>query len=111
MLSAVVRLPDWFLQRRRDAYPLDGCMPLARRFASLTAGCSGNEEAHDGGAVARSLCGGSPSPCFRSVFMTRGARPRVIRKGASEYVGGDFARDASGLKWGDLPLKMGRSLG
>jgi hypothetical protein len=37
-----------------------GCMLLVRRFASLTAGCDGDERAYNRRAVARSLCGGSP---------------------------------------------------
>jgi hypothetical protein len=28
-----------------------------------------------------------------------------------EYVGGDFACDASGREWGDLPIKRDRFLG
>jgi hypothetical protein len=84
-------------------------MLLVRRFAFLAAGCSENEGAHNCGAVARPLCGGSPSSCFGSVCMTCGAWPSCHRVGTLEYVGGDFARDALGIEWGDLPLKRDRS--
>jgi hypothetical protein len=37
--------------------------------------------------------------------------PPCHRVGALEYVGGDFAHDASGRKWRDLSLKRDRSPG
>jgi hypothetical protein len=74
-------------------------MLLVRRFVFLTAGCPGNEGAHNRGAVARSLCGGSPSSCLRSVCMTCGAWPPCHRVGTLVHVGGGFARDASGREW------------
>jgi hypothetical protein len=86
-------------------------MLLVRRFAFLTAGCFENEGAHNRRAVARSLCGGSPSPCFGSVCTTCGAWPSCHRVGTLVHVGGDFARDALGREWGNLPLKRGRSPG
>jgi hypothetical protein len=79
-------------------------MLLVRRFAFLTAGCSENEGAYNCGAVACSLCGGSPSSCFGSVCMTCGAWPPCHRVGTLEYVGGDFARDASGGASGEICL-------
>jgi hypothetical protein len=82
-----------------------------RWFTFLTAGCLENEGAHKCGAVARSLRGGSPSSCFGLVSLTRGAWPLCHRVGTLEYVGGDFARDASGREWGDLPIKRDRSPG
>jgi hypothetical protein len=84
---------------------------FVRWFTFLTTGCTENEGAHNCGAVARSLCGGSPSSCFGSVSLTRGAWPPCHRVGTLEYVGGDFARDASGCEWGDLPIKKDRSPG
>jgi hypothetical protein len=86
-------------------------MLLVRRFAFLTAGSSENEGAHNCGAVARSLCGVLPSSCFRSVCMTCGAGPPCHRAVTLVHVGGNFARDASGREWGDLPLKRDRSPG
>jgi hypothetical protein len=80
-------------------------MLLVRRFAFLTAGFSENEGAHNCGAVARSLCGGSPSSCFGSVCMTCGAWPPCHRAVTLVHVEGNFVRDASGREWGDLPLK------
>jgi hypothetical protein len=77
----------------------------------MTTGCPENEEAHNRGAVARSLCGGSPSSFFESVCMTCGAWPPCHTVGTLVHVGGDFARDASGREWGDLPLKRDRSPG
>jgi hypothetical protein len=59
-----------------------------RRFTFLTAGCPENEGAHNCGAVARSLRGGSPSSRFGSVSLTRGAWPPCHRVGTLEYVGG-----------------------
>jgi hypothetical protein len=46
---------------------------FVRRFTFLAAGCPENEGAHNCGAVARSLCGGSPSSRFGSVNLTHGA--------------------------------------
>jgi hypothetical protein len=80
-------------------------------FTFLTAGCPENEGVHNCGAVARSLHGGSPSSRFRSVSLTRGAWPPCHMVGTLEYVGGDFARDASGHEWGDLPIKRDQSPG
>jgi hypothetical protein len=77
------------------------------RFTFLTADCPENEGVHNCGAVARFLRGGSPSSRFGSVSLTRGARPPCQRVGTLEYVGGDFARDALGHEWGDLPIKKG----
>jgi hypothetical protein len=76
-------------------------MPLVRRFAFLTAGCPENGGAHNREVVARSF--------FGSVCMTCGAWPPCHKVGTLVHVGGDFARDASGREWGDLPLKRGRS--
>jgi hypothetical protein len=86
-------------------------MLLVRRFAFLTAGCHENEVAHNHGAVAHSLGGGSTSSFFGPVCMTCGAWPPCLRVGTLVHVGGDFARDASGREWGDLPLKRDRSPG
>jgi hypothetical protein len=83
--------------------------PFVRRFIFLTAGCPENEGAHNRGAVARSLRGGLPSSRFGLVSLTHGARPPCHRVGTLEYVGGDFARDALGREWGDLPIKRDRS--
>jgi hypothetical protein len=74
-------------------------MLLVRRFAFLTAGCPEIEGAHNCGAVARFF--------FGSVCMTCGAWPPCHKVGTLVHVGGDFARDASGGEWGDLPLKRG----
>jgi hypothetical protein len=77
-------------------------MPLVRRFAFLTAGCPENGGVHNRGVVACS---------FMSVCMTCGAWPPCHKVGTLVHVGGDFAHDASGREWGDLPLKRGRSPG
>jgi hypothetical protein len=61
-----------------------------QRFTFLTAGCPENEGVHNCGAVARSLRGGSLSPRFGSVNLTRGAWPPCHRVGTLEYIGGDF---------------------
>jgi hypothetical protein len=82
-------------------------MLLVQRFAFLTAGCGEDEEAHNRGAVARYLCGGSPSSRFRPACMTCGAWPPCHKMGTLVRIGGDFARDASGREWGNLPLKKG----
>jgi hypothetical protein len=71
-------------------------MPLVRRFAFLTAGCPKNEGAHYRGVVARS---------FGSVCMTCGACPPCHKLGTLVYVGGDFARDASGARVGRSAFK------
>jgi hypothetical protein len=63
----------------------------------LTAGCPENEGAHNCGAVARSF--------FGLVCMTCGAWPPCHKVGTLVHAGGDFARDALGREWGDLPLK------
>jgi hypothetical protein len=49
-----------------------------RRFAFLTVGCGEDEEAHNHGAVVRSLCGGLPSSRFGPACMTCEAWPRII---------------------------------
>jgi hypothetical protein len=86
-------------------------MLLVRRFVFLTAGCLENEGAHNREAVARSLCGDSPSSFFGSVCMTCVAWPSCHRVRTLVHVGGDFARDTSRREWGDLPLKRDRSPG
>jgi hypothetical protein len=86
-------------------------MLLAWWFAFLTAGCPENEVAHNHRAVARSLCGGPSSSFFGPVCMTCGVWPPCLRVGTLVHVGGDFARDALGCEWGDLPLKRDRSPG
>jgi hypothetical protein len=78
-----------------------------RRFAFLTAGCGEDEGAHNRGAVACSLCGGSPSSRFGPACMTWGAWPPCHRMGTLVRIGGDFSRDASGHERGNLPLKKG----
>jgi hypothetical protein len=75
-------------------------MPLAR-FAFLTAGCPETEGARNRRAVARSFLG--------LVCMTRGAWPPCHKVGSLVHAEGDFTRDASGVRVGDLPLKRGRS--
>jgi hypothetical protein len=74
-------------------------MPLARRFAFLTAGCPKNEGAHNRRAVARSFLG--------LVYMTCGAWPPCHRVGSLVHVGGDFTRDASGAQVGGSAFKKG----
>jgi hypothetical protein len=74
-------------------------MPLVRRFAFLSAGCPENGGAHNCGAVARSFLG--------SVCMTCGAWPPCQKVGTLVYVGGDFARDASGAQVGRSAFKKG----
>jgi hypothetical protein len=63
-------------------------MPLARRFAFLTAGCPENEGARNRRAVACSFLG--------LVCMTCGAWPPCHKVGSLVHAGGDFTRDASG---------------
>jgi hypothetical protein len=74
-------------------------MPLVRRFAFLSAGCPKNGGAHNCGAVARSF--------FGSFCMTCGAWPPCQKVGTLVYVGGDFARDASGARVGRSAFKKG----
>jgi hypothetical protein len=78
-------------------------MPLARRFAFLTAVFPKNEGARNRGAVARSF--------FRSVCMTCGACPRAIRWEPWYTLGETLPVTLRGHEWGDLPLKRGRSPG
>jgi hypothetical protein len=49
--------------------------------------------------------------CFGSARMTCGTQPPCHRGRILEHVGGDFARDAWGCEWGELPLKRDRSPG
>jgi hypothetical protein len=77
-------------------------MPLVRRFAFLTVGCPENGEAHNCGAVARSL--------FGLVCMTCGAWPPCHKVGTLVHVGGDFTRDASGARVGRSAFKKGVNL-
>jgi hypothetical protein len=55
------RLDRWLQRRQGGAIPWGGSTLLMRRFAFLTVGRDEDEGAHYRGAVARSLCGGSPS--------------------------------------------------
>jgi hypothetical protein len=86
-------------------------MFLVRRFVFPIAGCSANEGAYNHRAVARSLCGGLPSSCFRPAYMTRGAWPPCHSAGSSVHTEGDFTRDASGRKGETSLLKRGQPLG
>jgi hypothetical protein len=86
-------------------------MLLVRRFAFLTASYPEDEGAYNYGAVARSLCGGLPSSCFRPAYMTRGAWPPCHRAGSLVRTEGDFTCDASRRKGETSPLKRGRPLG
>jgi hypothetical protein len=86
-------------------------MLLVRWFAFLTADCFEDEGACNHRVVARSLCGGLPSSCFRPAYMTRGAWPPCNRAGSSVHIEGDFTRDASRRKGETSPLKRGRPLG
>jgi hypothetical protein len=74
-------------------------MPPARRFAFLAAGCPENEGARNRRAVARSFLGLFCTTC--------GAWPPCHKVGSLVHAGGDFTRDASGARVGDLPLKKG----
>jgi hypothetical protein len=74
-------------------------MPLARRFAFLTAGCPENEGARNRGAVARSFLG--------LVCMTCEAWPSCHKVGSLVHAGGDFTRDASGARVGGSAFKKG----
>jgi hypothetical protein len=78
-------------------------MPLARRFALLTAGCPEDEGARNRMAVVRSF--------FGLACMTCGAWPPCHKVGSLVHAGGDFTRDASGARVGGLPLKRVRSPG
>jgi hypothetical protein len=71
-------------------------MPLVWRFTFLTVGCGEDEGEHNHGAVARSLCGGSPSSRFGPACMTCEARPPCHKMGTLVRIGGGLARDASG---------------
>jgi hypothetical protein len=74
-------------------------MPLARRFAFLTAGCPEDEGVHNRKAVARSFLG--------LVCMTCGAWPPCHKVGSLVHAGGDFTRDASGAQVGESAFKKG----
>jgi hypothetical protein len=74
-------------------------MPLARRFAFLTAGCPKNEGARNSRAVARSF--------FGLVCMTCGAWPPCHKVGSLVHAGGDFTRDALGARVGGSAFKKG----
>jgi hypothetical protein len=74
-------------------------MPLARRFAFLTAGCLENEGARNHRVVARSLLG--------LVCMTCGAWPPCHKVRSLVHAGGDFTRDASGARAGRSAFKKG----
>jgi hypothetical protein len=74
-------------------------MPLARRFAFLTAGCPENGGARNRRVVARSFLG--------LVCMTCGAWPPCHKVGSLVYAGGDFTRDASGARVGGSAFKKG----
>jgi hypothetical protein len=86
-------------------------MLLAWRSALSTAGFGEDERALTRGVVACFMCGGLPYPRFGSVCMTCETLPLCCRVETLERVGGDFARDALGRKWGDPPLKRDRSPG
>jgi hypothetical protein len=55
------RLDHWLWQSRGGALPQGGSTLLVRRFTFLTIGRDEDEGAHYRGAVACSLCDGSPS--------------------------------------------------
>jgi hypothetical protein len=74
-------------------------MPLARRFAFLTAGCLEKEGVHNRRAVAHSF--------FGLVCMTCGAWPSYHKVGPLVHAGGDFTRDASGARVGGSAFKKG----
>ena len=77
-------------------------MPLARRFAFLTAGCPGNGGARNRKAVTRSFLG--------LVCMTCGAWPLCHKVGSLVHAGGDFTRDALGARAGGSAFKKGVDL-
>jgi hypothetical protein len=54
-------LDRWLRRRRGGTLPQGGSTLLVQRFAFLTIGRGEDEGAHYHGAVACSLCGGSPS--------------------------------------------------
>jgi hypothetical protein len=74
-------------------------MPLARRFAFLTAGCLENEGARNRRAVARSFLG--------LVCMTCEAWPPCHKVRYLVHAGGDFTRDTSGTRAGRSAFKKG----
>jgi hypothetical protein len=74
-------------------------MPLARRFAFLTAGCPKNEGARNRRAVVRSFLG--------LVCMTCGAWPPCHKVRSLVHAGGDFTRDASVARAGRSAFKKG----
>jgi hypothetical protein len=74
-------------------------MPLAWRFAFLTADCPEIEGARNRGSVARSL--------FGSDCMTCGAWAPCHKVGSLALVEGDFDRDASGARVGGSAFKKG----
>jgi hypothetical protein len=74
-------------------------MPLARRFAFLTAGCPENEGVRNRRAVARSLLG--------LVCMTCGSWPPCHKVGSLAHAEGDFTHDASGARVGRSAFKKG----
>jgi hypothetical protein len=78
---------------------LGGCIPLARWFAFLTAGCPKDEGAHNHRVVARSF--------FGLVYMTCGAWPPCHKVGSLVHTGGDFTRDASRARVGGSAFKKG----
>jgi hypothetical protein len=55
------RLDRWLQRRRGGTLPQGGSTLLVRRFAFMTIGPGEDKGAHYRGAVACSLCGGSPS--------------------------------------------------
>jgi hypothetical protein len=65
-------------------------MPLARQLTFLTASCPGNGGARNRGAVARSS--------FGLFCMTCGAWPPCHKVRSLVHAGGDFTRDASGVR-------------
>jgi hypothetical protein len=74
-------------------------MPLAWRFAFLTAGCPENGGARNRRAVTRSFIG--------LVCMTCGAWPPCHKVRSLVHTGGDFTRDASGARVGGSAFKKG----
>jgi hypothetical protein len=61
------RLDHWLRRSRGGALPRGGSTLLVRQFAFLTIGRGEDEGAHYHGAVARSLCGGSPSSHSKTI--------------------------------------------
>jgi hypothetical protein len=103
------RMDCWLQRSRGGAQPRGGCMLLVQRSAFLTAGCGEDERAYNRGAVAPSLCGGSPSSRFGPACMTCEAWSPCHRMGTLVRIGGGPARDASGRERGNLPFKRGSS--